>query len=80
MVDVKLLIFELIKLGVFLYGVKIVYVNEDVEVFKIDEVFVIMGSFMMVNGELMVIVICWYVLRENEYVYILIDNVVVRFG
>lgn len=79
MVDVKLLIFELIKLGVFLYGVKIVYVNEDVEVFKIDEVFVIMGSFMMVNGELMVIVICWYVLR-NGYVYILIDNVVVRFG
>lgn len=79
MVDVKLLIFELIKLGIFLYGVKIVYVNEDVEVFKIDEVFVIMGSFMMVNGELMVIVICWYVLR-NGYVYILIDNVVVRFG
>lgn len=79
MVDVKLLIFELIKLGVFLYGVKIVYVNEDVDVFKIDEVFVIMGSFMMVNGELMVIVICWYVLR-NGYVYILIDNVVVRFG
>lgn len=45
-VEDKLLIFELSKIGVFLYGVKFVYVNLGKEVFNIDECFVIMGSLM----------------------------------
>lgn len=45
-VEDKLLIFELSKIGVFLYGVKFVYMNMGFEVFDIDECFVIMGSLM----------------------------------
>lgn len=45
-VEDKYLIFELSKIGVYLYGVKFVYVNMGVEVFYIDECFVIMGSLM----------------------------------
>lgn len=28
----------------------------------------------------MVVVICWYVLEKEDYFYILIENLVVRFG
>lgn len=79
-VDNILFILELVILIEFLYGVKMVYVNENVDVFKRDLNFLIMGSLMMVNGDLMVIVISKYVLKEKKYVYILIDKVVVRFG
>lgn len=79
-VDDKLFILELVILIEFLYGVKMVYVNENVDVFERDLDFVIIGSLMMVNGDLMVIIICKYVLKEKKYVYILIDKVVVRFG
>lgn len=57
-VDDKLFILELIKLIEFLYGVKMVYVNENVDVFERDLVFVIIRSLMMVNGDLMVVIIC----------------------
>lgn len=79
-VDAKLSISELTKSGVPLHGAKIVYVNEDVEAFKIDEAFATTGSLMMANGESMVIVTCRHALRENEHVYTLIDNAVVRLG
>lgn len=78
-VDAKLSISELTKSGVPLHGAKIVYVNEDVEAFKIDEAFATTGSLMMANGESMVIVTCRHALR-NGHVYTLIDNAVVRLG
>lgn len=63
-VEEKLLLFEFSRIGVFLYGVKFVYVNESVEFFYVDECFVIMGSFMFVNNNnLMLVIICRYVLE-----------------
>lgn len=80
-VDSRLFIIVLSKLGVFLYGVKFVYVNKDVVVFYIDNVFVIVGCFMMVNNNnIMVVVICWYVVEDVEICYILIEDFVVKFG
>lgn len=63
-VEENMLLIELSKIGVFLYGVKFVYVNESVEFFYVDECFVIMGSFMFVNNNnMMIVIICWYVLE-----------------
>lgn len=74
-------IIELSKIGVFFYGVKFVYVDNGVLVFKIDECFVIIGSLMLVNNNnLMVVVICKYVLEKRDMFYSLIENLVVRFG
>lgn len=79
-VDAKLSISELTKSGVPLHGAKIVYVNEDVEAFKVDNDFATTGSLMMANGESMVIVTCRHALEKYEHVYTLIDNAVVRLG
>lgn len=45
-VEDKLLILELSRIGVFLYGVKFVYKDKGIDVFYIDDCFVIMGSLM----------------------------------
>lgn len=80
-VDSRLFIIVLSKLGVFLYGVKFVYENKDVDDFYIDNVFVIVGCFMMVNNNnIMVVVICWYVVEDVEICYILIEDFVIKFG
>lgn len=58
------MVLELSKIGEFLYGVKFVYVNEGVDVFYVNECFVIIGSLMFVSmNNCMVVVICRYVLE-----------------
>lgn len=79
-VDVKLPISELTKPIESLHGAKMVYVNENVDAFKRDPVFATTGSLMMANGDSMVIITCRHALKENEHVYTLIDNAVVRLG
>lgn len=65
----------------FLYGVKFVYVNGNVDVFIVNKSYVIMGSLMFVNNNnLMVVVICWYVVENKENFYMLIEKLVVKFG
>lgn len=75
------MIFELSGLGIYLYGVKLVFVNGNVDVFKVDESFVIMGSLMLVNNKiLMVVVIVWYVVENKSNFFMLVGNVVLNFG
>lgn len=83
----ELFIFLLSNIGVFLYGVKFVFVDEGVEVFYLNKVYVIIGSFMkVINNDMMVVVICWYVVKKEGFVinifmcYIIIENLVVKFG
>lgn len=57
-----------------------VYVDEDVDAFRKDQVFATTGSLMMANGDSMVIITCRHALKENEHVYTLIDKAVVKLG
>lgn len=79
-VDVKLPISELTKPWESLHGAKMVYVDEDVDAFRKDQVFATTGSLMMANGDSMVIITCRHALKENEHVYTLIDKAVVKLG
>lgn len=80
-VEDEYLIFELSGFGIYLYGVKLVYVNGNVDVFNVNGSFVIMGSLMLVNNNsLLVVVIVWYVVENEGNFFMLIGNVVLNFG
>lgn len=80
-VEDKLSISELSKTGVPLHGAKLVYVDEDVESYHVDQCFATTGSLMLANNNnLMLAITCRHALEQVDTCFTLIDNVVVKLG
>lgn len=70
---------ELTKPGVPLHGAKFVYVNNGVDSFKVDPSFATTGSLLMANENSLVVITCRHAL-QNDPIYVLIDDTVVKLG
>ncbi|XP_061185202.1 uncharacterized protein LOC133193257 [Saccostrea echinata] len=70
----------LAKTGEPLHGAKFVYVNNGVNAFLQDKKFATTGSLMIANDSVLVVVTSRHAFSNQENIYVLIDESVVRLG